>query len=275
MLEPRRKCGLGWRPDLPDYRDHLFRAAVAPALAGIAVPVRAEVKAVRSFPVFDQLQTNSCVGHAVAELHAIVRKVVPRSRLQVYYEARRIIGETDRDEGAYIRDAVKVIAQLGAGRETWWPFNPDEITADPPEKVDRDALKRRIFSYTRLLGGDDYRLCLASGHPFVIGFSCFDNLFSAAADQFGIYNFPQAGERNDGGHAVLIYGYDDDFASSQWAQAAKAKGFDVPGAVYFARNSWGTRYGMGGNYAIDARLLDNAQLADDAWTIRNVKAATV
>jgi hypothetical protein len=229
MLEPRRKCGLGWRPDLPDFRDHIYRATVAPTLPTHAVPVRAEVRDVHRFPVFDQAQTNSCVGHAVAELHAIVRKVVPRSRLQVYYEARRIIGETDRDEGAYIRDAIKVIAQLGAGRESWWPFDPDEITVDPPEKVDRDALKRRVFSYSRLLGGDDYRLCLASGFPFVIGISCYDNLFSPAADQAGIYAFPQPGERNQGGHAILIYGYDDDFATSPWAQAATAKGFAVPG----------------------------------------------
>lgn len=272
MLEPRRKCGLGWRPDLPDPRDHLFRAAVAPQLAGTALPVRAKVLGVEGFPVFDQGQTNSCVGHSVAELHAIVRRVTPRSRLQVYYEARRLINETDRDEGAYVRDAIKVISQLGAGRETWWPFDPAQIFTDPPEKVDRDALKRRIFSYSRLLGPDDYRLSLAAGHPFVIGISCFDNLFSDLSARTGLYLYPQAGERNEGGHAILAWGYDMDFPASQLGQQLVGQGASVPGSVYFLRGSWGGDFGWHGNHIVDARIIDDARLSDDAWHVLNLKA---
>ena len=262
--------GTGWRPDVPDFRDHRFSATVA-SPAGLDLTRPSLVTKVNSQPVFDQLETNSCVGNSVALLHAVVRGVSPRSRLQIYYEARRLIGETGIDEGAYIRDAIKVIANLGAGRETWWPFNPSQILADPPEKIDRDALLRRVFSYSRLETGTDYQTCLASGFPFVIGISCFDGLFGPQASIGGILNFPLSGERNWGGHAIVIYGHDPDFRNSTWGKTAAAAGYTVPARAYIARNSWGPRWGRSGSFAIDAMFLENSYLADDAWTIRKVK----
>jgi hypothetical protein len=262
--------GIGWRPDVPDFRDHRFSATVAaPGTIDLSRP--SLVGKVTSQPVFDQLQTSSCVGNAVALLHAVVRGVSPRSRLQIYYEARRLIGETDRDEGAYIRDAIKVIANLGAGRETWWPFNPTQILADPPEKIDRDALARRVFSYSRLETGVDYQTCLASGFPFVIGISCFDGLFGPQASIGGILNVPLSGERNWGGHAICIYGHEPDFRATAWGKTAAAAGYSVPARAYIARNSWGSNWGRAGSFAIDASFLEHPYLADDAWTIRKVK----
>lgn len=238
------------------------------------VPVSRMVPSIEKLPVLDQLNTSSCVGHSVAEMMTHVRKVTLRSRLQIYYEARRLIGETDQDNGCYIRDAIKVIANLGAGREAWWPFDVENVKVDPPLKVDRDALLRKVFHYASLEGRNDYEHCLVQGYPFVIGFTCYDEFVNPNSNvaRFGILNLPRANERVQGGHAVLVIGYHHDFRNSAWAKAAVAAGFpadQIPKRVYIVRNSWGPKWGNKGNFAVDADYFENLNLADDAWTIRN------
>ena len=272
-LSERTLGGFGWRPDLPDFRDEVYETPKLGlfGFGGSKEPVRAMVPRIERIPVFDQGDTNSCVGNSVSTLHTYVRGVTPRSRLQIYYEARRLIGETEVDEGAYIRDAIKVIANLGAGREDWWPFKKENVTVDPPLNVDRDALMRKIFKYQRLQSGADYRDCLAKGYPFVIGFSVFNHFMGGLPRTYGIVTLPDPSLKLSGGHAVCVIGYDKDFRNSEWVKAAIAAGYPVhmiPEQVYIVRNSWGVSWGRSGNFAIDMRYFDNPNLAADAWTIR-------
>ena len=275
MLNGRTASRMGYRPDLPDIRDepYLFRNTVrkAEGVDPSAVPTRVVVPKFLRQPVIDQGYLGSCVGCSVAVLHAHVRGVVPRSALQIYYEARRIIGETEIDEGAYIRDGIKVVSQLGAGRATWWPYVEENVFVDPPLKVDRDALKRRVFGYHRIVTSNDMRTCLAAGFPFVIGFTVYTGFLSERTAKTGIAAWPLSGERPVGGHAVCVYGYDDDFRNSTEAHNARLMGWDdryIPEKAYLVRNSWGIEWGSTGNFAIDARYLEHPYLADDAWTIR-------
>lgn len=267
----------GWRPDPFDIRDEewAYKAKLGGELRAATEPQELIVtNRLDKVERVDQLQTSSCVGCAVGGLHAAVREVVMRSALQVYYEARRIIGETHMDEGCYIRDGMKVISTLGAGRQRWWPMDPSKVTVDPIEKVDRDALKRRIFSYHRLEGRDDYLACLQAGFPFVIGFTCYSGLMAPLVARYGIVAWPRQGEYMIGGHAIIIYGYDPRFKGSAWAQRARDGGvpeWAIPDRVYLCRNSWGKGWGNGGDFAIDANYIDHPYLADDAWTCRKVK----
>lgn len=275
MLNERTSSRMGYRPDLPDIRDepYLFRSTVRKA-EGVSVSGLAPSLMVPKFnnqPVIDQGQLGSCVGCSVSILHAFVRGVKPRSALQVYYEARRIIGETEIDEGAYIRDGIKVVAQLGAGRQSWWPYDEKNVFVDPPLKIDRDALKRKIFGYHRIVTGNDMKTCLAAGFPFVIGFTVYNGFMSERTARTGIATWPSSGERPVGGHAVCVFGYDDNFRQSELAKASWTMGWDdryVPEKVYWVRNSWGNDWGSNGNFVIDQRYLEHSYLADDAWTIR-------
>lgn len=222
-------------------------------------------------PVVDQGYLGSCVGCAVASMHGYVRGVAQRSRLQIYYEARRLQGWQEWDTGAFIRDGVKVIATLGAGREAWWPYVETKFAEDPPLTVDRDALLRRIFTYYRLQSRTDYRKCLAQGFPFVIGFTVYDRFMNSRTALTGIVPMPVSTEKPQGGHAVTVIGYDSKFRDSVWAKDAVAQGFplvDIPEDVYIVRNSWGVNWGHRGDFAIDARYLDLPYYASDAWTIR-------
>ena len=100
----------------------------------------------------------------------------------------------------------------------------------------------------------DMKGCLASGYPFVFGFTVYDSFESQQVAQSGVLSMPAAGEAVAGGHAVLAVGYDDSKS------------------MFIIRNSWGSGWGLAGYFYMPyAYLLDN-NLSDDFWTIRTVGA---
>jgi C1A family cysteine protease len=94
--------------------------------------------------------------------------------------------------------------------------------------------------------------CLASGYPFVYGFTVYESFESDEVAKTGAAPMPTAGEKVLGGHAVVAVGYDD--ASQR----------------FISRNSWGTGWGMAGYFTIPYAYLTDGNLADDFWTIRLV-----
>jgi C1A family cysteine protease len=92
--------------------------------------------------------------------------------------------------------------------------------------------------------------CLASGYPFVFGFSVYDSFESDAVAKTGMVPMPAPKEKLLGGHAVLAVGYDD-----------KQQRFLV-------RNSWGKSWGLGGYFTMPYAYMTDSNLCDDLWTIR-------
>lgn len=272
---------MGWRPDLPDHRDsdYSFARALSDEIVNVqdlppsSKPQRKELD---KHPIRDQGPAGSCTGHGVGLIHAIERNVAQRSPLWIYAEARKMIGELDRDDGAYIRDAIKAVADLGAPHESKWPYRIERLHEEPPEISDRDAAKRKIHSYHRL--DDDagvvdraqiYRSCLASGHLFTIGFSVYSSIDDPLVTNFGILPFPSGSFQ--GGHCVAVIGHDDRFRESEWAHWARSRGYPeskLPERVYECQNSWADDWGRKGRFVIDAIYLEHPYLADDAWTLR-------
>jgi C1A family cysteine protease len=96
--------------------------------------------------------------------------------------------------------------------------------------------------------------CLASGYPFVFGFSVYESFESPEVLDTGVVPMPSDGEAQLGGHAVLAVGYDD----------ATAR--------FIIRNSWGTSWGDGGYGYMPYAYLTDSDLAADFWTIRVVES---
>jgi C1A family cysteine protease len=94
--------------------------------------------------------------------------------------------------------------------------------------------------------------CLASGYPFVFGFTVYESFEGAVVRQTGHAPMPAPRERAIGGHAVMAVGYDD---ARQW---------------FLVRNSWGPRWGMAGYFTLPYSYLIQAVLSKDFWTIRIV-----
>jgi C1A family cysteine protease len=94
---------------------------------------------------------------------------------------------------------------------------------------------------------------LASGYPFVFGFSVYDAFESSGVAKSGVLEMPKPGEEVVGGHCVLAVGYDDD------------------AGAFIVRNSWGSKWGKDGYFTMPYAYLLSEDLADDFWTIRLVE----
>lgn len=265
--------GLGWRPDLPDFRDHRYSLSTH-GVVEIAAPLppRHEAPRFRKAPIKFQRNIGSCTGQAWAREAARERKLTEQSALAIYYEERRLNGELDIDAGAYIRDGAKVVTSYGVPTEKLWPDRDENVFKDPNAKADKDA-GRKIFGEYLRVGPSQQEMCavIASGHGFVMGISCYDSMFTSIADRTGIIPYPQDNETLQGGHALQFGGYDLKFRESEAAQRFRSMGFPesiIPEAVMIFANSWDESWGDRGYGYLDMRFAADENLADDRWTIR-------
>jgi C1A family cysteine protease len=95
--------------------------------------------------------------------------------------------------------------------------------------------------------------CLASGFPFVIGFTVYESFESDEVAKTGIMPMPGTREHVLGGHAVMAIGYDD-----------KLDRFRM-------RNSWGKDWGIKGYFTMPYAYLLDENLSDDFWKITLVR----
>lgn len=248
---------LGWIPDLPDFRDKIF--VEHNTLMGVSF-LKPSVDLRSNFPtVYDQGETNSCTAQAIAavcyyDMKTQGAKPFDPSRLFIYWNEREIEGDTDKDDGAVIRNGIKVTAAYGFAPETDWPFDARKVFVKPNQKCYDEAKKFRALSYYRLDGTNlrQLKTALSMGRPFVCGVTVYPS-FEDADQAKGIVRMPDPKEDPEGGHCVAIVGYDD---SKQ---------------AFLLRNSWGIDCGDGtGHYWIPYEYVTNEQLADDFWTIVSV-----
>jgi C1A family cysteine protease len=252
----RKIAGYGWNRDLPDGRDFMYGA---PPEVVRKLPESVDLRS-GCPPVYDQGQLGSCTANAIGgalEFAQIKQKQAnpfTPSRLFIYYNERVIEHTVDSDSGAQIRDGVKSVHKLGAPPETDWPYDINKFTQKPPEQAFKDAKNYQTIVYQRVtptLG--QLKGCLASGFPFVFGFTVYESFESEEMAKSGHLRMPLSAEKQLGGHAVLAVGYQD---SSQ---------------SFIVRNSWGTDWGIKGYFTMPYPYLLQGTLASDFWTIRSVE----
>jgi C1A family cysteine protease len=247
----------GWVRDLPDQRDHLYAAPVAFLTA---LPPLVDLRP-NCPPIYDQGQLGSCTANGIGgaiQFERMKQNLSPNfvpSRLFVYYNERVIEHTVNTDSGAQIRDGIKSVAKQGDCPETEWPYDITKFTVKPPTRCYTDAVKYRAVQYQKLVQDiNQMKGCLASGYPFVFGFTVYESFESNAVASSGVVPMPQPSEQVVGGHCVDAVGYDD---SQQ---------------RFIVRNSWGTSWGMNGYCTMPYAYLTDPNLASDFWTIRLVAA---
>jgi C1A family cysteine protease len=258
-LATRPVARFGWVPDLPDARDFMYSA---PEEVLTSLPKKVDLRS-KMPPVYDQGQLGSCTANAISaafeydQVKEGLKDFMP-SRLFIYYNERAIEGTVDSDSGAMIRDGIKSIAKLGVCDEGVWPYDIARFTEKPPKQAYDDAKSHQATLYRRVIGNlHQMQGCLASGYPFVFGFSVYESFMSADVARTGEVPLPPRSEKLVGGHAVVAVGYDDRIQR------------------FIVRNSWGNGWGMKGYCTMPYGYLTDPQLARDFWAIYTVeKVAT-
>ena len=246
----------GWIRDLPDHRDLLYAAPVA---ALQQLPPKVDLRP-KCPPVYDQGQLGSCTANAIAgaiqfdEMKEQLKQTPTPSRLFIYYNERVLEHTVKSDAGAQLRDGIKTVHKQGVCSEADWPYDITKFEDKPPATCFQKAVDHKVVLYQKLVQNlNQMRGCLASGYPFVFGFTVYDSFESPEVAKTGKVPMPAAGEQVLGGHAVGAVGYDD-------AQQC-----------FIVRNSWNTTWGMNGYCLMPYAYLTQPDLSSDFWTIRTVR----
>lgn len=238
-----------WKPDLPDFRDHVFATP-----AGTVLPPHVDLRPHCS-PLEDQGSLGSCTGNAIVGAMEYLENVngtsfVDLSRLFVYYNERVIEGTVKSDAGAEIRDGIKAVARLGVCTEAMCKYTVSRFTRKPSKRAYTNGMTRVITEYMRITNLADMQGCLATGNPFVFGFTVYDSFESDEVARTGKVPMPTKTNKVVGGHAVLAVGYDD------------------ATHCVIVRNSWGNQWGDGGYFYMPYDYISNTNLCDDMWMIK-------
>jgi C1A family cysteine protease len=94
---------------------------------------------------------------------------------------------------------------------------------------------------------------LAGRLPSMFGFTVYSSIPGIGAGT-GDIPFPQAGDKVEGGHAVMTVGYDD------------AKKIGAKTGALLIRNSWGTKWGEQGYGWLPYAYVESG-LAVDFWSL--------
>lgn len=243
-----------WKPSPSDHRDRPFTLRLTEEQLPTSVDLRPQCP-----PVWNQGSIGSCTANAAAaafefDLRKQGKTDFQPSRLFIYYN-ERVLDQSgvDNDGGSFLRTAAKVLNTIGVCDEKTWPYERD-FSAIPTPECYAEATQHSSTAYHSIPDGDLHGLksCLASGYPFIFGFTVYPNFESQEVGRTGRLTMPVPNEAPLGGHAVMGVGYDD-----------------ATGCV-IVRNSWGTQWGDDGYFHMPYEYISNPALASDFWQITTV-----
>ncbi|BBO78655.1 cysteine protease [Desulfosarcina widdelii] len=269
MAESKRQHGMGWLPDLPDFRDYSITHKDIPArlrgqtgnrpiksmLNKTGVTQKKKVALSDSVdltpwcsPIENQGQLGSCTANAGAGLieyfeRRAFGKHLDASRLFLYKVTRNMLHLTG-DTGAYLRTTMAAMTIFGVPPSEYWPYDPASFDDEPPAFCYAFAQNYQSIQFYRLdtmgITGqvllDRIKLFLAAGLPSMFGFTVYSSFIEAG--ESGKIPFPSHGDRVEGGHAVVAVGYDDNLT----VKAKNPLAPETTGALRI-RNSWGSDWG--------------------------------
>ena len=205
-------------------------------------------------PIYDQGQLGSCTANALVGAYQFDNLSFYGSRLFLYYNERVLDNDVYSDAGSTLSEGINALKKYGLCLETEWPYNISLYRTLPSINCYTDAYKYRGITANQVSQNlTSFKQCLASGFPFVFGFTVYSSFESEEVAQTGIVPMPDTeNEQVLGGHAVVAVGYDDETQ------------------CFIVRNSWGTNWGDNGYFYMPYDYITNPQLASDAWEITNV-----
>ena len=247
----------GCKRDTFDHRDHHIVYEMVPSChSHPQVDLRKNVE-----KVYDQGTLNSCTANALCAAYAFdLKKEMPNSptrdrvdpsRLFVYYNARKLTGETLKNTGCYTRDVIKAFKRNGVCQEFDWPYNIDKFKSEPTRTCYVRAKGNYISKYERISYHDidQFRACLKDGCPFVFGFEVYKSFDCSANRDHGKMPMPTAHDEIKNTHTVMAVGYNDNASH------------------FIILNSWGKHWGDNGYFYMPYDFIKHDQYCFDFWKI--------
>jgi len=290
---PIKIKGFGRRKDLVDVRDY---TPETPVIANLAkslklndsyrvdnLPASIDNRKWCS-PVENQGNLGSCTANAGTALYEYMERkaygsagqFINGSRLFLYKTTRFLMGQEGvGDSGAYIRTTLGSIRMFGIPPESYWPYTDKdpEFDLEPPTLVTAMAKEWQSVKQFRLDYSDNtdenikrMKEYLAKGYAMQIGFTVYSSY--KQADKTGAIPYPSTNEAFEGGHSVLIVGYDDN-------KEIDNKLGSITKGPFLIQNSWGVDWGDKGfgwlPYDYFKPGPNGDVLADDVWTITKLE----
>jgi C1A family cysteine protease len=259
IKEPKaNKYNFGWKRDLHDPRDIMYKVSVPTAPQELPPMVDLRPKCP---PIYNQGSIGSCTGNAIASAFQFGQMKLNKpnwipSRLFIYYNERVMEGTVGEDAGATIRDGIKSVVDKGVCPETMWKYVESKFATKPCSQAYKEALNNQIKEYLRIsphtLRG--VKEALADGFPVIFGFSIYESMMTDEVARTGYVPIPTSNEAPVGGHAVKAVGYDDD---KEW---------------FIVKNSWGTSWGDNGYFYLPYWYITTRNAAADFWVIKLVES---
>jgi C1A family cysteine protease len=245
-------------PDPPkkstEAPDKLFLRAVFPPAAKGDHVIR------ECTPVSDQGGIGSCVANATCDALEIVMGLessvflTQLSRMHLYWLARAADGTTTKDDGTYIRSALRQANKVGVCAEDEWPYAPAMVFQPPPIRATVRASENKIAGYYRIDSTgrarlDDIAWAIRANHPVVFGTKVGKNWDAYAPGAEALLP-PDPKDKTAGGHATILTGVIQ--------QGGRYRFLD--------RNSWGDGWGEGGHAWLDEDYLTWGKTGD-IWVL--------
>lgn len=205
--------------------------------------------------VYDQGQIGSCTANATGSMYSWVvnnqsRQIFIPSRLFLYYNTRQLQGTTYSDSGATLRNTMQALRNNGVCAEPNWRYLYENLFERPTPNCYEEGATRQALSYAAVSISIVPMKNVLQTRPFVLGILVYSSFFNPSVAKTGIVPVPDIRrEQLLGGHAILVIGYDD-----------RRKAF-------YCRNSWGTSWGIKGDFYLPYEYATNRRLAFDAWVL--------
>ncbi len=270
--------GMGYIPDLPNVEDYTVKSAVNKLSNGLVrtlentlhIPKKVDNSKYDS-PVDDQLTTGACTAEGIVGTveHMEKRafgKYVDASVMFTYWNTRKLMGAEYIiiDSGAYNRTAIKSVVKIGLIDDSLWPFDPNTFANTPTVDMYTNRQPYDVVSYIRLDSSygqsyvDRMRSFIFHGYALFTGFTAYDNIWKITKQE-PILQYPVAGKDKEvGGHAVMISGYDNEIEHN------------VGKGAFRAKNSWSADWGDSGYFWIPYKMFADG-IALDTWAVTSMK----
>jgi C1A family cysteine protease len=289
---------LGWIPDYPDFRDfdmkkkELSRRAkvlgesdkntIGEMIFKLGIKNPSNTLGIENVdlrrwcsPIEDQYPLGSCTAHAGVGLMEYFERItkgkyIDASRLFLYKVTRNLM-KKNGDTGASIRATMASMALFGVLPERYYPYNPEDFDEEPPAFCYSYAKEYQAIQYYRLdppsISRNELlnliKTFLDHKLPSMFGTPLFTSYRYSGND--GEIAFPSRFEELEGGHAMMVVGYDN----------GKEIRNDISGGIttgaFLIRNSWGEDWGINGygwlpyEYIVQGLAVDWWSLLKSEW----------